>query len=268
MEIDFQQPLMQRGYVKTPLTVVVLSAGVLFSTGHGSAAEIPYDTAQPDAHRLQTGQFDYRDTSDGKPLGMSRIVIEKAGGGKEYDFSAETLGYGDQQWESIATPSFVPISARLSYGKAGHRSPSFDLRYTAGKVSGFAVNHARSENAMSHSVDAPISLDTVDQRIDWATVLASDLKPGVHFRFSVYDPAIGVSPVFAQVGPIEEVRVPAGVFRAFRIGYRVEKATGTERYIVFASEQRPRVMVREDFPDGTVSELLMAQPHPIPKEEK
>jgi hypothetical protein len=38
--------------------------------------------------------------------------------------------------------------------------------------------------------------------------------------------------------------------------YRVEKSTGAEQYIVYAAESLPRSMVREDFPDGTVSELL------------
>jgi len=178
---------------ETAVTAIVLSAGLLFSPGHSSTAEMPYAPARPDARRLKTGQFDYRDTNDGKPLGTSRISIEKIGTDEEYNFSAETIGYGDQQWESIATSSFAPISARLSFGKAGNRSPSFDLKYAAGRVSGFAVSHARSEAAIRHTVDARITLDTVDQRIDWATVLASDLKPGARFRFSVYDPAIGIS---------------------------------------------------------------------------
>ena len=247
--------------MKMAVTAIVLSAGLLFSPSHSSTTEIPYAPARPDAHRLKTGRFDYRDSNDSKPLGTSRISIEKVGADEEYNFSAETIGYGDQQWESIATSSFAPVSARLSFGKAGNRSPSFDLKYAAGRVSGFSVSHARSKETIRHTVDAQISPDTVDQRIDWATVLASDLKPGAHFRFSVYDPAIGISPVLTQVSPVEQVHVPAGVFNAFRIEYRVEKATGTERYIVFASEQLPRVMLREDFPDGTISELLAAQQH-------
>jgi hypothetical protein len=245
--------------MKTAVTAIVLSAGFLFSPSHSSTTETPYALARPDAHRLKTGQFDYRDTNDGKSLGTSRISIEKIGAGEEYNFSAETIGYGDQQWESIATSSFAPVSAKLSFGKTGNRSPSFDLKYAAGRVSGFSVSHASSKEAIRHTIAARISPDTVDQRIDWATVLATDLKPGAHFRFSVYDPAIGISPVLAQVSPVEQVHVPAGVFNAFRIEYRVEKATGTERYIVFANEQLPRVMLREDFPDGTISELLVAQ---------
>jgi hypothetical protein len=95
----------------------------------------------------------------------------------------------------------------------------------------------------------------VDQRIDWAAVLASDLKPGQQFEFNVYDPGIGISRVIVQVGSLERVQVPAGSFEAYRVIYRIEKAGGTEQYQVLASRDTPRVMVREEFPNGSVDEL-------------
>lgn len=48
---------------------------------------------------------------------------------------------------------------------------------------------------------------------------------------------------------LKSTRVPA-------ITYRVEKSTGAEQYIVYATESLPCSMICEDFPDGTVSELL------------
>jgi hypothetical protein len=102
--------------------------------------------------------------------------------------------------------------------------------------------------------------DVVDQRIDWATVLAGDLKPGSEFRFEVYDPWIGISKAIAKVGPVEQVQVPAGTFAAYRVTYRIEKSTGAETYQVLASEAIPRMMVREDFPDGARSELIQMEP--------
>jgi hypothetical protein len=235
---------------------IILGAVFVFLSGQDSTAP-----AQPDAHRLKTGEFTYRDSSHGKQLGTSRITIEKAATESNYDFAAETIGYGDQQWESVATSTFEPISAKLSFGPPASRSPEFDLTYTHRRVTGFVVSRPHSQTGVRRSVDALIPAGTVDQRIDWATVLASDLKPGAQFHFSVYDPGIGISPVLAQVGPLEEVHVPAGSFSVFRITYRVEKATGAEQYVVFASEDRPRVMVREDFPDGTVSELAETPDH-------
>jgi hypothetical protein len=238
-------------------TTIILGAGFLFLAGQGLTQELSIAPARPDGHRLRTGQFIYRDSSNGKQLGTSRIAIELTAVGGNYDFSAETIGYGDQQWESIATPSFAPLSAKLSFGKAENSSPAFDLTYVPGRVTGFMVTHTHSkpESGMKRAVDAFVPADTVDQRIDWATVLANDLQPGGRFQFSVYDPGIGVSHVLAQVGPLERIHVPAGFFHVFRITYRVDKATGTEQYVVFASQSLPRVMVREDFPDGTRSEL-------------
>ena len=242
--------------MNTVFTAIILGAG--FLSGQASTKEISTIPARPDAHRLRTGQFVYRDSTNGKKVGTSRITIETTAAGGDYDFSAETIGDSDQQWESIATSSFVPLSAKLSFGKAANSSPAFDLRYTLGRVSGYAVNRTGPNLRSRRSVDAFVSADTVDQRIDWATVLASDLQPGGHFQFSVYDPGTGISHVLAQVGPLERLHVPAGFFNVFRITYCVNKATGAEKYIVFASEHLPRVMVREDFPDGTSSELVEA----------
>lgn len=67
---------------------------------------------------------------------------------------------------------------------------------------------------------------------------------------------IGISRVIAQAGTLEHVRVPAGGFDVIKVIYRVEKATGVEQYIVYASRQQPRTLVREDFPDGMVTELV------------
>jgi hypothetical protein len=241
---------------------IILGAGFVFVSGHASTKEISTAPAQPDAHRLKTGEFTYRDSIHGKQLGTSKITIEKAAAGSNYDFAAETIGYGDQQWESVATPSFEPVSAKLSFGKPGARSPEFDITYTNRRVTGFVVSRPHSQTGARRSVDALVPAGTVDQRIDWATVLASDLKPGAQFHFSVYDPGIGISAALAQIGPLEEVHVPAGPFSVFKITYRIAKATGTEQYVVFASEDRPRVLVREDFPDGTVSELAETPGHP------
>jgi len=105
-------------------------------------------------------------------------------------------------------------------------------------------------------VSASIHSNTVDQRIDWAAVMAFDLRKGTRFEFNVYDPATGTSEVRARVGPPRRIDVPAGTFRVFAVTYWVKKSTGAERYIVYATERLPRLMIREDFPDGTISELV------------
>jgi hypothetical protein len=88
--------------------------------------------------------------------------------------------------------------------------------------------------------------------------MAFDLRKGIGFEFNVYDPLTGVSEVRARVSP-RRIDVPAGSFHVLAVTYWVKKSTGAERYIVYATESLPRFMVREDFPDGTISELVKRQ---------
>jgi hypothetical protein len=240
--------------MKAIVTKIVLGTATLYGSVQalGNIADTP---ARPDAHRLKIGQFIYRDSGHGKILGTSRIIIQKDVRTGNFNFSDESKGYFDQQWETVASPQFSPISAKLNYGPASNSVPYFNLAYASGRVRGLRCRTRTGCNPMT-PVEASISEDTVDQRIDWATVIASELQPGRRFHFSVYDPSIGTSSVTAEVAPARQIQVPAGSFKTFRITYRVEKATGAEQYTVFASEQMPRILIREDFPDGTTSELL------------
>jgi hypothetical protein len=216
-------------------------------------------TTQVDARRLQTGEFIYRDSSKGKVLGESSISIRVDEQDSNYRFSARTIGYADQHWESVASPTLSPVSARLAFGKGPDQPTAFDLRYAKGKVTGFALNRHSSESGTQLPVNASIDSNTVDQRIDWATVMAFDLRKGSRFSFSVYDAATGSSEVHVRVSPRRRIDVPAGTFHVLAATYWVKKSTGAERYIVYATESLPRFMVREDFPDGTISELVKRQ---------
>jgi hypothetical protein len=214
---------------------------------------------QVDAHRLQTGEFIYRDSVKGKVLGESSISITLRGNDSNYRFSAQTTGYADQHWESVASSTLAPISAQLSFGNGPDQPTAFQLNYSTDKVTGFAVNRQPSESRSQLLVNASIDSNTVDQRIDWAAVMAFDLRKRSLFEFNVYDPETGTSEVRARVGPRRRIDVPAGTFQVFAVTYWVKKSTGTERYIVYATERPPRFMVREDFPDGTISELVKRQ---------
>ena len=98
--------------------------------------------------------------------------------------------------------------------------------------------------------------DIVDQRVDWAAVISSDLENERHFEFHVYDPKTGVSAVTADMAGIESVVTPAGAFDAYRVVYQIAKSSGREKYQVLASKALPRFMVREEFPNGDVGELV------------
>lgn len=214
---------------------------------------------QLDAHRLQTGEFVYQDSVRGKVLGESLISIRLSDKDLSYHFSAQISGYADQHWESVATSAMRPISAQLSFGKGPDQPAAFQLRYSNGKVSGFTLSRPSSEPRSQLPVKASIDSSTVDQRIDWAAVMALDLRRASGFEFKVYDSATGSSVVRARVSPRRQIEVPAGIFRVLAVSYWVKKSTGVERYIVYTTENLPRFMVREDFPDGTISELVKRQ---------
>jgi hypothetical protein len=107
-------------------------------------------------------------------------------------------------------------------------------------------------------VDDKVPLEVVDQRVDWAAVTASDLKPGRKFEFEVYDPNIGVSRVTVRVAGAVSIKVPAGQFEVYRATYQIGKRTGVEQYQVLVTVRTPRMLVREVFPDGTTTDLVSA----------
>jgi hypothetical protein len=239
---------------------MMLSFALMLMTAAGdSSADLGTVRTQIDARRLQTGEFIYQDSANGRVLGESSITIGLQGNDSNYRFSAQTSGYADQHWESVASSTLTPISAQLTFGKGPDQPTAFELHYASDRVTGFALKRHSAEPKTQIPVSASINSNTVDQRIDWAAVMAFDLRKGIRFEFNVYDPATGTSEVRARVSPPRRIDVPAGSFHVLAVTYWVKKSTGAERYIVYATTSLPRFMVREDFPDGTISELVKRQ---------
>ena len=216
----------------------------------------------PDAKRLRTGTFTYHDLDHGKEVGQGTISVRHLARSGNYDFVAKSTfatdfqGFSSQQWEVVATFRFEPVSARLAFVRDSQITPVFDLAYSSGRVSGYLLKRKGSGQGTKQNVDASVPPNTVDQRIDWAAVLATNLETGQRFEFNVYDPGTGVSLVEGQVRDLEQIKVPAGTFRAYRIVYQMEKSGRTEHYQMFASQESPHVMIREEFPNGVISELV------------
>ena len=216
------------------------------------------------ATRLKTGLFIYQDRNHdgGSVVGSSRILIRRLGNESDYEFSnfatfsSGFLGFHSQRWTAVASMRFQPRSATLSFVKGNEVVPIFDITYRAGRAAGFVVSRTSSEASKKSYVNDPMPADTVDQRIDWATVIANDLEVGRHFEFNVYDPKSGVNHVQADVGALSDVHVPAGDFVSYTIDYRIHKANGVEHFRVFASKESPHFMVREEFPNGVVTDLV------------
>jgi Protein of unknown function (DUF3108) len=218
-----------------------MAAGFLF----GAGAEPSFE-----ATRLRTGRFEYRMMKAGKEMAKFTVTVEKAADGN-FRFAGEAVGF-NQKWESIATPVFQPVSATLRMQLRDGKMYSMTLKYADGYVTG----SEQKESSPANKIDNHVPVRTVDQRIDWAAAMSTALVVGDKFNFTVFDPATGISRVTGEVVGDERIIVPAGTFDTVRIIYQIEKSKGTERYELFATKALPHMMVREDFPNGTSSELV------------
>jgi hypothetical protein len=206
-----------------------------------------------DAGRLQTGVFLYRTVVDGKEAGLSRIQIRKTDP-NTFSFTNLVEGMFSQSWEALASRALVPISAKLITGSGKAARTVFELSYRNGRVSGFATSTKQPER---RAIDEAVAADTIDQRIDWAAVMAvKELVPGSRFAFHVYDPGTGHSRVEAVVLGPETTVVPAGSFETTRVEYRIDKNRASETYVVFVRSEIPRFMVKEAFPNGAETEFV------------
>jgi hypothetical protein len=208
-----------------------------------------------DATRLRTGSYSFRTLVEDKDVGRSRIQISKSADSGNYVFSNVVIGSFSQSWEAVASPTFAPVSAKLSFGQGSAARTAFHLSYQGNRVTGFITS--QKEPFKRREVDEAIADDTVDQRIDWAAVMAfKEYVEGREFKFHVYDAGTGNSLVSVRIGKSEKTAVPAGSFETVRISYRIDKRSGAETYEVFVTKQAPRFMVKEKFPNGSVTELL------------
>ena len=208
-----------------------------------------------DATRLQTGSFSFRTLVEGKEVGRSRIQIHRAADSGNYVFSNPVTGSFSQSWEAVATPRFAPVSAKLSFGQGSGARTAFELSYQGNRVTGFMAS--RKEPSKRREIDENASDDTVDQRIDWAAVMAlKEYVEGKEFQFHVYDPGTGNSVVSGRIGKSETTAVPAGSFETVRVSYRIDKRGRSETYEVFVTKQAPRFLVKEKFPNGSAVELV------------
>lgn len=208
-----------------------------------------------DATRLQTGSFSFRTLVEGKEVGRSRIQIHRAADSGNYVFSNLVTGSFSQSWEAVATPRFAPVSAKLSFGQGSGARTAFELSYQGNRVTGFMAS--RKEPSKRREIDENASDDTVDQRIDWAAVMAlKEYVEGKEFQFHVYNPGTGNSVVSGRIGKSETTAVPAGSFETVRVSYRIDKRGRSETYEVFVTKQAPRFLVKEKFPNGSAVELV------------
>lgn len=208
-----------------------------------SAADVAFDAA-----RLREGRFTYQVSIKGKPLGSAVIEIRQQPTG-DYRISFDSIDV-DQRWSSQMTRAFLPLAAELQMpGKAVPYRMS--IRYSAAEVTG-----SETKGNSAHPVTAKLEGQVIDQRVDWAAMMAADFPEDGKIEFLVYDPSTASSPLLGTVTPAEPIASVLGTSDVVRLDYTIRKADHTESYSVFATREIPRVMLREDMPNELVSVLV------------
>jgi hypothetical protein len=206
-----------------------------------------------DARRLKQGRFTYEMNISGKAAGQFVLTIRRQGKDR-WRFTGDATGF-DQHWEAVTTRRFEPVSALLILKRRG-QPYRMELSYGANGVTAVETSDGQARTS-KNAIAAP----TVDQRIDWASMMASDLGPGMSSTWRVFDAMTGSSRLFAGAHAIAPMDGPLGRQPAVRLDYRICKTgKAAETYRVYATRSLPRVMLREDLREDEVSVLVKAEP--------
>lgn len=203
-----------------------------------------------DAALLKEGRFTYHTTRKGESLGDTVIEVRRAGSGYRITMSAPEIA---QSWEAAFRRSFAPLSARLSMRVRG--APyEMNLQYGA-KITG----EERRDGVVT-AVNADPNGVVIDQRVDWASMMALKVTAGRSVTMRVFDPSTGFSAMLGKRGATEPMSGAWGDVTAVRLDYSICKREHVENYTVFATAATPRYMLREDMPNGLVSTLVRIEP--------
>jgi hypothetical protein len=244
---------------------VVTAVVVALASAHAAAPEpSPLHACGADPRRgaphfsastLLEGRFIYRETTAGKDTGTFTLEIRRRAGGT-WRFTGEG---GGQRWEAITDSAFRPRSSELSMRRHG-RPYGFQLRYADDSVFALEMKYDSAYNPIKERTSAAIHGTTIDQRIDWASLMASDLAVGQSATYTVYDPATGSSQLTASASEGPALASPDGAHATIKLEYTICKAGERESYTVYSTKESPRRMLREDMRGTVVSELVRIEP--------
>jgi hypothetical protein len=204
-----------------------------------------------DASRLKEGRFTYRTTLKGESLGETVIEIRRVGAQFLISMNAAEI---EQGWEAKVEKSFAPVSASLSM--RGKKGPyAMTLQYSGKNITG-----EEREAGVTRPVNVATKGLVIDQRVDWASMMAATAPSGRAIAMRVFDPPTGLSDMVGKVGGLQSMSGAWGDVPALRLDYTICKREHVEEYTVYATNETPRTMLREDMPNGLVSELIRIEP--------
>ncbi|MGD2070306.1 MAG: insulinase family protein, partial [Gemmatimonadota bacterium] len=201
--------------------------------------EVPEESPALDASLLEPTTLRYRMVVQGQELGTVTRALEPGPDSLPGTmvFRSETGLGGREVGQSVTftREGFRPVAARSSIVGPGG-SALLEVSVAGGRVLG----RTRGGPTGERSVDMPLPDGAlVGDMLELASWLVP-LDEGASYRFPVVAPDAGrTSPVILRVGPVEEVTVPAGTFRA-----RLVETSGAEAQRYWIRIDGPRVPVR------------------------
>ncbi len=225
-----------------PITALLWLGSLCGAAENPVASRVAFD-----AELLRQGIFTYQLSVEGKPVGTAKIEIRRLPSG-EYRIQSDAEDFG-QRWSSTLKRDFTPLAAELHMPT--RKIPyHMSLRYSGKRVMGEEVR-----GDAKTPVAAPLSGQVIDQRVDWAAMMAA-VVPASGVRFGVFDPGSAISPVEGSRKPAEPIDSVMGKQNAIALHYTIRKTDHEENYVVYATESLPRVMLREDMPNDLVATLI------------
>ena len=204
-----------------------------------------------DAASLREGRFTYRLSIEDEVLGLAIIEVRHAGRDSyKITFDSKDLG---QRWTSSFGARLDPIAATLDI--ADEQSPySMSLRY-----SGTGVSGTQSAKGAAKPIAAVFDRQVIDQRVDWAAMMAAEIPRAKNVEFAVYEPDAGLSRLVGSRSESPPVGGVLGNVPTIKLDYTIHKDHGAESYSVYATKAEPRIMLREDMPGELVSVLVAVE---------
>jgi hypothetical protein len=201
-----------------------------------------------DAAKLREGRYTYQLTSHGENIGKAIIEIRAQPNGT-YFLSMDAVDI-QQRWSAVVRRNFDPVSAKLDM--FGGMTPyNLSIEYSYVTVSGTEL-----KGGESRAVSADMVQQTIDQRVDWASMMAAQFHGRSRIEFDVYDPSTGFSRLVGTKARAKRIDSVLGIVPAIRLDYTIHKSDHTESYSVYATPREPHVMLREDMPNELVSTLI------------
>lgn len=233
------------------MLLVALAALLDRSVALDACAARPVAHPAFDASLLKPGVFTYEYRVRGKVAGRFVTTVRRLAADR-WEFSGDGDG---QHWESVATAALRPVSATLQFRR---KDGPYRMELVYGRSSVRFVETLNGVAGPAKTVDVPAWI--VDQRVDWAAVMSSRLRPGRSLTFAVFDPATGVSTVEASATRLTaDAKLPARG-RLTRLDYQVCKNGSVEKYSVFSTTRAPLILARENLRDDEVDTLVGISP--------